>query len=60
MTGEFEVRYTDAARDDVLRLFESCSIGLKPSKISMEHSQHHRLGSQSRLSRGPFIFRKPD
>ena len=61
MTGEFAVRYTDAARDDLLRLFDflldraktvedfdDAQLAIDAIKASVE----------DHLSRTPFIYRK--
>lgn len=61
MSAEFEVRYTDAARDDLLRLFDFLldraqtaedfdAAQLVIDALASEIERH--------LSRSPFIFRK--
>ncbi len=61
MTGDFEVRYTDAARDDLLRLFDF----LLERAQTVEDFDAAQLAIDiittevaSQLSRSPFIFRK--
>ena len=61
MSAEFEVRYTDAARDDLLRLFDFL---LDRARIAedFDGAQYviDTLTSEieNHLSRSPFIFRK--
>jgi len=61
MRGEFEVRYTDTARDDLLRLFDF----LLDRAQTVEDFDAAQLAIdtitsevESHLSRAPFIFRK--
>ena len=61
MTGDFEVRYTDAARDDLLRLFDL----LLDRAQTIEDFDAAQLAIdtvaaevQNHLSHAPFIFRK--
>jgi len=61
MTHDFEVRYTDAARDDLLRLFDF----LLDRAQTIEDFDAAQLAIdtitsevESHLSRSPFIFRK--
>lgn len=61
MTGEFAVRYTDAARDDLLRLFDFL---LERAK-TVEDFEAAQLaintittGVEVHLTRSPFIYRK--
>jgi plasmid stabilization system protein ParE len=61
MKGDFAVRYTDDARDDLLRRFEFLLLGaetiedLDAAQLALDtirtHVEHH-------LSRTPFVFRK--
>jgi plasmid stabilization system protein ParE len=61
MSGEFEVRYTEAARDDVLRLFDFLLERAKTpedfddAQLVLDTLVREIEGS---LSRAPFIFRK--
>ena len=61
MTGEFEVRYTDAARDDALRLFDFL-LDRAQTIEDFDGAQFavNTIASEveSHLSRTPFIFRK--
>jgi plasmid stabilization system protein ParE len=61
MTGEFEVRYTDAARDDLLRLFDF----LLDRANTVEDFDAAQLAIdvitaevEGHLARSPFIYRK--
>lgn len=61
MTGGFEVRYTDAARDDLLRLFDflleraQTAEDFDAAQLAID-TLREQIGVQ--LSRSPFIFRK--
>jgi plasmid stabilization system protein ParE len=61
MKGEFEVRYTDAARDDLLRLFDflldraQTAEDFDGAQAVVDALVREIDGS---LSRAPFIFRK--
>ena len=61
MTGDFEVRYTDAARDDLLRLFDylldraQTAEDFDAAQLAIETIAS---AIESQLSRSPFIFRK--
>lgn len=61
MSGAFEVRYTDAARDDLLRLFEflldraETVEEFDAAQVAIDTLTRETEGS---LSRAPFIFRK--
>jgi len=61
MKGEFEIRYTDTARDDLLRLFDF----LLDRAQTVEEFDAAQVAIdtittevESHLSRAPFIFRK--
>ncbi len=61
MTGDFEIRYTESARDDLLRLFDF----LLDRAQSAEEFDAAQLAIdtittevEGHLSRAPFIFRK--
>ena len=61
MKGDFEVRYTDAARDDLLRLFEFLAMRAETvedfdaAQLAIDTI---RTAVESHLSSTPFIFRK--
>ena len=61
MTSEFEVRYTDAARDDLLRLFDFL---LDRAKTVEDFDDAQRAIDaittevEGHLTRSPFIYRK--
>lgn len=61
MKGDFAVRYTDAARDDLLRLFDFLLERAKTAEdfvdaqFAMDTITHE---VEHHLSRSPFIFRK--
>ncbi len=61
MSGDFEVRYTEAARDDLLRLFEfllaRCRTAddFNAAQLAVDTI---RAQVESHLSRAPLIFRK--
>ena len=61
MNAAFKVRYTDAARDDLLRLFDFL---LERAQTAEDFDLAQRvidtiaLEVESHLSRSPFIFRK--
>jgi plasmid stabilization system protein ParE len=61
MTGDFEVRYTDGGRADLLRLFDHL---LDRAKTAEEFDAAQvaidtiRLDVENHLSRTPFIYRK--
>lgn len=61
MSAEFEVRYTDAARDDLLRLFDFL-LDRAQTVEDFDGAQYviDTLISEieTHLSRAPFIFRK--
>ena len=61
MIGGFEVRYTDSARDDLLRLFDAL-LERAWSVEEFDLAQHaiDTIASEieSHLGRSPFIFRK--
>ena len=61
MIGGFEVRYTDSARDDLLRLFDAL-LERARSVEEFDLAQHaiDTITSEieSHLGRSPFIFRK--
>ena len=60
-TGEFEVRYTDAARDELIRLFDFM---LERAQTSEDFDDAQGALAaltatiETQLSRTPFIFRK--
>ncbi len=59
--GEFEVRYTDSARDDLIRLFDFLldrAETLEDFDAAQETIDTIRLDIEGRLSRTPFIYRK--
>jgi plasmid stabilization system protein ParE len=59
--GEFAVRYTDAARDDLLRLFEfmleraHSAEDIDTAQLALDTI---RSEIETHLSRAPFIYRK--
>jgi plasmid stabilization system protein ParE len=61
MKGEYAVRYTDDARDDLLRLFDFLLLGaesiedLDAAQLAIDTIRTH---VERHLSRAPFIFRK--
>lgn len=61
MTGEFEVRYTSDARDDLLRLFDFL---LDRAKTVEDFDDAQlaidaiTIGVEGHLTRSPFIYRK--
>ncbi len=61
MTGEFEVRYTNDARDDLLRLFDFL---LDRAKTVEDFDDAQlaidaiTIGVEGHLTRSPFIYRK--
>ena len=61
MKGAFRVRYTDAARDDLLRLFEFL-LGRARSVEDLDLAQRAidtiTEEVEGHLSRSPFVFRK--
>ncbi|KLN52557.1 type II toxin-antitoxin system RelE/ParE family toxin [Variovorax paradoxus] len=61
MNGEFLVRYTDAAREDLIRLFDFLLVRAK-TREDFDAAQRTidtlATGIESHLSRTPFIFRK--
>lgn len=61
MTGPFEVRYTAAAREDVLRLFDFLlerAQTLEDFDAAQAAIDALRNAVQNHLSRTPFIYRK--
>ena len=61
MKGDFEVRYTDAARDDLLRLFDFLLLGaetIEDFDAAQLAVDTIRIEVENHLSRTPFIFRK--
>lgn len=61
MIGKFEVRYTDAAREDLLRLFEFLlerADTLEALQDAQDAVDALRTELESRLARTPFIYRK--
>ncbi|MEK6667873.1 MAG: type II toxin-antitoxin system RelE/ParE family toxin [Pseudomonadota bacterium] len=61
MTGPFDVRYTAAAREDVLRLFDSLleqAQTLEDFDAAQAAIDALRNAVQNHLSRTPFIYRK--
>ena len=61
MTGPFDVRYTAAAREDVLRLFDFLleqAQTLEDFDAAQAAIDALRNAVQNHLSRTPFIFRK--
>jgi plasmid stabilization system protein ParE len=61
VTFEFAVRYTDAARDDLIRLFDYLLRRAKTAE-DFDHAQDAldalRAEVEGRLSKAPFIYRK--
>ena len=61
MKGEFQVRYTDAARGDLLQLFDFL-LDRAQTVEDFDLAQHAidtiTNGVEGHLSRSPFIFRK--
>ena len=61
MIGGFKIRYTDSARDDLLRLFDFL-LERAETLEALEHTQSAidaiKTGVEGHLSRSPFIFRK--
>lgn len=59
--GGFAVRYTDAARDDLLRLFDFLLDRARTAE-DLDHAQHAldaiTEAVEGHLGRTPFIFRK--
>ena len=61
MTGVFEVRYTTAARDDLLRLFDFLlerAQTIEEFDAAQDAIDAIRTAVQGHLSRTPFIYRK--
>jgi plasmid stabilization system protein ParE len=61
MIGDFEVRYTDVAREDLLRLFEFLLEGaetLEALQDAQDAVDALRTELERRLARTPFIYRK--
>ena len=61
MKAPFEVRYTDAAREDLLRLFDFLLEGARTIEdfdAAQAAIEALRNAVQSHLSRTPFIYRK--
>ena len=61
MKGGFEVRYTDAARDDLLRLFDFLLLGaetIEDFDAAQLAIDTIRIEVENHLSSTPFIFRK--
>ena len=61
MKGGFEVRYTDAASDDLVRLFDFLLTGaetIEDFDAAQLAVDTIRTEVESHLSRTPFIFRK--
>ena len=61
MTGVFEVRYTTAARDDLLRLFDFLlerAQTIEEFDAAQAAIDAIRTAVQGHLSRTPFIYRK--
>ena len=59
--GPFEVRYTDAAQDDLLRLFDFLLEGaqtIEELDAAQTAIDALRTAIQNHLSRTPFIYRK--
>ena len=59
--GRFEVRYTDGARDDLLRLFE-LQLGIARTVEDLDRAQAAidaiREAAERHLANGPLIYRK--
>lgn len=61
MTGEFEVRYTETARADLLRLFDFLldrAQTVEDFDAAQDAIDAIRSEVEGRLSRSPFIYRK--
>lgn len=61
MKGDFEVRYTDTARDDLLRLFDFLVMRAETVEdfdVAQLAIDTIRAGVEVQLSSSPFIFRK--
>ena len=61
MIGDFEVRYTDAAREDLLRLFAFLlerAETLEALRDAQDAVDALRTELEQRLARTPFIYRK--
>ncbi len=61
MTGDFQARYTDTARDDLLRLFDFLLERVQtPEDFDDAQAAIDAITSavEGHLSRSPFIFRK--
>lgn len=61
MTGDFEVRYADGARDDLIRLFDFLLERAKTAEdFAAAQSAIDNLTNfvEGHLSRSPFIYRK--
>lgn len=61
MTNEFEVRYTETANEDLLRLFDFLLV--RATTVEDFHSAQIAIDAireavENNLSRSPFIFRK--
>jgi plasmid stabilization system protein ParE len=59
--GEFVVRYTDSARDDLLRLFDFMlerAQGAEDLDAAQTALNTIRSAIETQLSRSPFIYRK--
>ena len=61
MKGQFQVRYTDAARDDLLRLFEFLpdrALTVEDFDLAQRAIDPLTEEVEGHLGRTPFIFRK--
>lgn len=61
MRDRFKVRYTEAARDDLLRLFDFLldrAETVEDFDAAQDTIDHLRADIEDHLSRAPFIFRK--
>ena len=61
MTGEFEVRYTETARDDLLRLFDFLldhAQTVEDFDAAQDAIDAIKSEVEGRLGRSPFIYRK--
>lgn len=61
MKGDFEVRYTKTARDDLLRLFDflvARAETVEDFELAQLAIDSIRSGVENQLSSTPFIFRK--
>lgn len=61
MIGHFDVRYTEAAREDLLRLFEFLlerADTLEALQDAQDVVDALRTELESRLARAPFVYRK--